>query len=43
MLTTAESVLSAELTATLHDGERLVLLPQSSVTVTNVCETVHVS
>ena len=39
---TSESISSAELTSALHDGERLVLLPQSSTTVTNVCETVHV-
>ena len=37
-----ESVSLAELTTALHDGERLLMLPQSSATVTNVCETVHV-
>jgi len=26
----------------VHDGERLVMLPQSSTTVTNVCETIYV-
>ena len=40
---TSESISSAELTcAAVHDGEQLVMLPQSSTTVTNVCETVHV-
>ena len=39
---TSASVSSAELMSALRDGERLVMLPQSSTTVTNVCETVHV-
>ena len=39
---TTEFVSSSELKATLHDGEQLVMLPQSSTTVTNVSETVFV-
>ena len=34
---------TAEVSSTVHNDERLMMLPQSSVTVTNMCETVHIS